>query len=486
LAKRSRKAFLFVVIPVIALGFAGGYWVKHRAVSYAVAKSERQADYEGQQYAALKLGRPSPLDTIFAVFTYLRKNYVDEIGDQTPLTYGTIRGMAAYFNDPGTRFLEPKESTRYHQEASGSFEGIGAVVDVHQRMEPITSPGMKKELARIIADATANGENPTELGFSENAISKSYLTIVAPVPGGPADKAGIQPGDRVEYVDGKWIVSYPAVLDIMEDRTAVRNNRMKRSEYEAKVKVLEAKLKGAYTISKAWEYLQTTDKPVKLRVVRDGAKNLVEVTVNPAKTTVQPVQWEDMGSGVGYVRVTSFGADAPAQFKSALNVLRSKGVKQLIIDLRNNASGESDEMVRMLEDLGVNGIAAKVQKKKGVETTADLKASGTEGSEKVAVVINRGTASLAEVFAAALRDRNGATLIGTRTAGDAMAHESFDLGDGSTLIMTTGKYFTSKGHDFSQAGLLPDVEVAAATTVGSVSSDTAIAKARQALRGEGK
>lgn len=481
MAKRSSKVLTFVLIPLVAASFGAGLWVRHRAVPFAV-EAQSSKDYEGQKYASLEIGKPSPLDTIFAVLTYLRKSYVDEIKDQTPLTYGALRGMAGFFNDPNTRFLEPKDYVRYQDELNGRFNGIGAIVAVRRKEENVDSPGLKKELARLVVEATAAGESARELDFTDNSIFKSYVTVLTPAVGGPAEKAGLEPGDRVEYINDRWVMSYPAMLDIMEQRTAYRNNRIKRSELEAAIKKLEAKTKGAYLPLKAVQLLETSDKPLKLKVARVGRKDLVEVTVAPAPFSVKPVTYTALDKSAGYVRIVSFCSETAPLLRSAINTLRNGGATSFVIDLRNNATGSRADMLQTLESLGVAGVVAKVQSRRGSEDRSDLKTTGTASPGRVVVLVNRGTANLAEVFAAALRDRRSAKLAGSQTAGDTMAREIIELGDASAFMLATGKYFTSAGQDFSEVGLAPDAQIEGVASPGSPETDPAVARARQLLK----
>lgn len=469
-------------IALIIASFAGGLYVRNQfgpsPPTPGVATTDRR-------YASLDVAPTvSPLDLFYEVFRHVRTHYVDPIQDQTPLSHGVLRGMAAYFPDPVTRFVTPEEAARMDREAAGQFEGIGAVIEVKRTQEPVTDPAQRAELAKLIKEFRDQGETSSNIGFTEDTITKTYVTIVAPVPGGPADRAGLLAGDRVDYINDQWVVSYMATLDLLQKRSALRNQRIQRKEYDAAVDALEARLKTALTTEKAVDLLSTGKEPLRLRVQRPGGAETISVTVTPGAVKAAPVAWEELGAGLGYVRISAFSTDAPAQLRSALNALKSKQVKQIVLDLRNCALGSRAEMLQMAGMLLGSATVARLQNKQGSEERTPVRTPSGEPvwSGPIAVVTNRGTAGLAEVMAAALREKEKATIVGARTAGDTMARDRIRLEDGASLVIPTGKYFTAGGLDFSGVGLEPDSEVPEAAKIGPASTDPAVRKAIEILR----
>jgi C-terminal peptidase prc len=402
--------------------------------------------------------------------------------------------MAAYFQDPETRFLKPEEVERYEGEVAGRFEGIGAVVRVREVVEPVTDPAMRHELEKLLTRYEKAGHELPDpeskvglagLGFTADSITKSFVYVVATVPGGPADQAGLLPGDRIQYVDGKWVVSYLPTLDLLESQTAYRNQRIKRSEYQKAVDELEKRLEGAKTPLETVDLLATATTPLKLTVQRAGAQAPLEISVSPAASKEAAASWDELGSEAGYLRVANFGPETPALVRSALNSLRSKGAKHLVLDLRNNALGGQAEMLEVLAPLMGSGPAALVETRRGKSELASLKASGERVLDgRLVVLVNGGTAGLAEVVAAALGEQGGARVVGAPTAGRPMAIGMISLSDGSAMRITTGKYLTSKGREFGQSGLTPDALLPDAVSVRPPDKDPAVKEAARMLASE--
>jgi len=480
----NRKMSLWRLAPIalILASFAGGLYARNHFGPSKPLTGNAAAD---RRYASLDVTPSvSPLDLFYEVFRHVRTHYVDRIEDQTPLSHGVLRGMAAYFPDPLTRFVTPEEAERMDREASGQFEGIGAVIEVRRIQEPVTDPAQRAELAKLVKEVRDQGETSSNIGFTEDTITKTNVTIVAPIPGGPADRAGLLAGDRVDYINDQWVISYMATLDLLQKRTALRNQRIPRKEYDAAAEALEAKLKAALTTEKAIGLLATSKEPLRLKVQRPGSADPITVTVTPGSVTTTPVTWEDLGSGAGYVRISAFSAEAPAQFRSALNALKSKRGTRIVLDLRNCALGSRAEMLQMTGMLLGGATVARLQNKQGSEERTPVRTPSGEAlwTGAIAVVTNRGTAGLAEVMAAALREKNKAPLVGSRTAGDTMARERISLEDGASLVIPTGKYFTAGGLDFSEVGLQPDAEVREAAKIGPPATDPAVRKAIDLLR----
>jgi carboxyl-terminal processing protease len=170
-----------------------------------------------------------------------------------------------------------------------------------------------------------------------------------------------------------------------------------------------------------------------------------------------------------------------------VNTLRSKGIDKLVVDVRDNAVGKRAEMLETAGAFMESGTIASVQTRQSTDARSAIRVQGSEPfTGRLVVVVNQGTCSLAEVFAAALRERRNATLLGTRTFGDAMAHELLELSDHSGMMITTGRYYTSRGQDFAAVGLRPDVSAAGAAKASPPNSDPVVAQAKSILTSGGK
>jgi len=197
--------------------------------------------------------------------------------------------------------------------------------------------------------------------------------------------------------------------------------------------------------------------------------------VTPGVLSVNPVTHRLMSGGVGYLRIAQFNAQTPDRLKTALAGL-GNNLRGLVVDLRNNPGG-SLESAQQVAGLLVRSNSLAVMETRNGEgkqrRPVSLNASPRVKVPMV-VLVNRGTANVAEVLAVALRDKAGAKLVGERTFGNALVQTLVPLPDGSAMTMTTGKLLTLSGGDFHGKGIYPTV---ATPTVPRQGQDLALEKA---------
>lgn len=235
----------------------------------------------------------------------------------------------------------------------------------------------------------------------------------------PAEKAGLKAGDSITKVDGKDIKD-------MDLTPAV------------------ALIKGEKGTAVSLEY------------VRDG--NTATVTVTRDEIEAKTVKYEMKDNNIGYIRVVQFDDVTKNQFMDALNDLKSRGMKSLVVDIRNNPGGMLDTVVSMLDEILPDGLIMYTQDKKGNKT--EYKGSNPDELDMpMAVLVNGNSASASEIFAGAVQDYGVGKIIGTQTFGKGIVQTVRPLSDGSAVKYTIAKYFTPKGQDIHGKGVTPDMVV---------------------------
>jgi carboxyl-terminal processing protease len=398
----------------------------------------------------VRVSKDLPEDTsqsFLEVLRYIRSEFVDRVENDSKLGYGAVRTMLVSLDDPKTRFYDPAQKKLLLERINGDFHGIGATLAVIKQ--------------------------------TRNGIDQRRVAIVAPVPGGPADRAGLLPGDVISEIDGRWIIAYDTRQDLNNLRATIKDEKELRKAYESAA----ARMVAGMSLPKSLEALTANSgRMMALTVERKGHEGAMRFTLQTAQIQLEPVEYRDLSSSVGYLRITQFNDLASDKLTAALDAAKGHS---LIVDLRNNAGGyvsslDTGSMGAALKVLGrmiPSGPAASILRQGGRQEGVHVP-GGTPTAPRMAVLVNGGTANLGELVAAALRDRGGAKLIGEKTFGDASWVKLFDLRDGAAMTVTSGKILTVHGDDFSAKGLQPDVVVAAGTPSHS---DAALKRAIEVL-----
>lgn len=250
--------------------------------------------------------------------------------------------------------------------------------------------------------------------------STGNIRIVEVYENSPAQKAGLLSGDIVTEVDGK------KVLEIGYG-TAVDN------------------VKG------------TAGTPVQLTVIRPNQGAAQVLTATRAEIKIENVR-SQLIDGIGYVKIRSFDTGAGNQIVTAVHNLQTQGAKAFVFDLRNNPGGVLEELVTSLDALLPEGKIITVTDKAGV--IEEFKSDATEVVAPMAVLVNSGSISAAEFFAASLQEHGKATVIGTPTTGKGCAQTPIPLKHGGGIILSVNKYYTAKGISLADTqGIKPDITV---------------------------
>lgn len=257
------------------------------------------------------------------------------------------------------------------------------------------------------------------IGITYQVTEDGRYEVVSVMAGGPADQAGMLPGDEMVAVDGLILAEHPE----MED--------------------LAVLVKGE------------VGTPVSITVLRDGAEQ--SFTITRDLVLVKNVTSQMLEGSIGYITIAEFGSNVDKDFLAQLAELADQGAKGFVLDVRNNPGGYVNVMVNMLDALLPEGPVITMVDKAGEEIplSSDAEMLGLP----LTVITNENSISAAEFFAAALQEYGVATVVGTKTSGKGYSQQSFDLSDGSSVHLSTTRYYTPKGNSLAETGVTPDQTV---------------------------
>ncbi len=250
------------------------------------------------------------------------------------------------------------------------------------------------------------------------------LEVIAPIAGSPADQAGISPRDRILEIDG--VLTSELTLDEAASR-----------------------MRGPIGTTVTLKIQGDDGEPKSIELVRD------RIALNPVYAVLDTPPGS---TPVGYIRLTQFSANAPAEVADAINQLEEQGADAYVLDLRNNPGGllqAGIEIARLWLDKGT--VVYTVNRQGMLGSFEANKPALTE--DPLVVLVNQGTASASEILAGALQDNGRAKLVGEKTFGKGLIQSLFDLSDGSGLAVTVAKYETPNHHDIHKLGITPDFQV---------------------------
>ena len=337
---------------------------------------------------------------------YLWNNDINE----EDLKDSAIKGYVAGLGDEYTEYIPASKMKDYTENITGSFVGVGIY---------------------MVADEESD-----------------RVLVYYPIPGSPAEKAGIKSGDLIISVDD---VEYTA------------------KDFDRIASFIKGK----------------AGTKVKLIIEREGQRIPYELIRE--KITTNPITAKMIEGNIGYLKVPSFDEDTAKSFKEKVQELQNQGAQKLIIDLRNNGGGIVDEAVEIADMLLEKGktIISTVNNKE--KKTVTYSKNDPTITMPVIVLVNENSASASEILACSLQDNERAKLVGTKTYGKGIIQTLLSLTDGSGLKITTEQYYTPKETSIHKEGIKPDEEVKLPDTVKSIYSieeneDTQLKKAIEMLK----
>lgn len=255
---------------------------------------------------------------------------------------------------------------------------------------------------------------------AEIATKENQLQVVAPLPDTPAEKAGLRPGDPIIAINGKDTAG-------MTTELAVSKIRGKKG---------------------------TT---VKITIVRD--EKPIELEITRSRIVVEDASGEILANDIGYIELRTFGDSSGAQVKRIAEGFASKGIKKVILDLRNNSGGLLNQAVDV-SSIWLNGEV--VVEERGLNSDKEILRADRDGilqGTQLVILINGGSASASEIVAGALHDHGVAKLVGEKTFGKGSVQTLEDLPNGGQLKVTIARWFTPKGVNINKDGIKPDQKV---------------------------
>lgn len=401
-----------------------------------------------------------PLQLYTEVLKRLQAYYVEPLPNDSLIARGAIDAMLAQLNEPNTRFLSKEEVSALQAATVGEYSGLGAVLTIQR--------GNVRGDAWVAADEGA----PARSGVKT-------ITVVSVAPGGPADKAGIRPGDRITEIDGRWIapthVSY-RLLTQLTDPLGQQDGRPRsveedpeppqpadqREKAKKELEQTRDRWKTASELPTVLARFVSEDKGEHELTIERGTPNrTLKVRVSLGTTKVDTFASRSVNPTTGYVQIHTFNASTPGHLEETLGQFEKSGVRNLIFDLRNSPGGTL-EAARDAAGMLVGNVKFATLKRRDthrklVDQPMNIaKAERKFKPASVVVLVDRGTAGSSELFAAALREYLGARLVGSETFGDGAEQDVIRLEDGSGIAITRARMLTGKGVDFDGKGLKVD------------------------------
>ncbi|MBK7780178.1 MAG: S41 family peptidase [Ardenticatenia bacterium] len=340
--------------------------------------------------AAPAVGTPADSAAAFDIYweawRHVKSEFYGEIPADKDVAYDAIKGSLRSLDDPFTNFSDPVTTQVNSPDLDGEFEGIGAFV-------------------------TANPDG--------------LLMIQTPMPGQPAERAGIRSGDIVIKVDGEDIT----MLDV--DHAVLKIRGPKGTAVEL-------------TIVREGEA-----KPLIFKLVRER----IEV---PSVTNIRLLDKEGAPE-LGYLHITSFAEDTEDRLHKGLEELRAKGAKALVLDLRNDPGGYLETAIDVASEFIAEGVIVMQEDNSGKQEKAMARPGGRATDLPLVVLVNRGSASASEIVAGALRDHKRAIIVGETSFGKGSVQNVHKLSDNSELRVTIAAWLTPKGTKIHKLGIAPDV-----------------------------
>lgn len=339
------------------------------------------------------------LDLLWQVKDKLQNNYLDKskIVDKN-MVYGAISGMVASLEDPYTVFLPPKQNKSANEDLAGEFGGVGI-----------------------------------QLGYKDKTLS-----VMAPLPNTPADLAGVKAGDLI--------------LKIIDKEKKLNRDTSGIALDEA-VNLIRGKMGTEVT----------------LQLFREGKSGTFDVTMKRGSITVPSLELEvkeDKGKKYAWIKLYKFSDQLYKDWPELVNKVLAEKNKDgtsfggIILDLRNNPGGFLQASVLVASDFIKDGVIVKQASANGQDQTYMVESGrGKLLNDKLAVLINGGSASASEILAGALKEYKRGKLVGDKSFGKGTVQSPMDFPDGSGLHVTIAKWLLPSGKNIHGEGVMPDVEV---------------------------
>jgi carboxyl-terminal processing protease len=298
---------------------------------------------------------------------------------------GAIQGLVDSYDDPYTTYLPPEDAEKFNQNIAGNFGGVGMEV----------------------------------------GLQNSVITVIAPLPDSPAERAGIVAGDKVVKIDEKSTEN----MSIDEAVSLIRGE------------------KGTV---------------VNLQIYREGETEFLDIAITRDTINIPTVKFEQINDTF-YIAIYSFNAIAEAQVDEAMLKYQRSDAKSLIIDLRGNPGGYLQSAVAIASYFLPAGKVVVKEEFNDETMNETFRSRGSQirpfTPKNLVVLVDNGSASASEILAGALKDHGVATIMGSQTFGKGSVQELVNLADNASLKVTVARWLTPNGVSISEGGLTPDIVI---------------------------
>lgn len=381
------RQYAFGVIMALAVtaSFVGGVFIGDLRRPPAEVRAPGTGQVYNKDAKPAEALQDVDFQAFWDIWKTVKERYVETPPSDAKMFYGAVAGMVGSLGDPYSVFFDPEYAQKFTKELEGEFEGIGA-----------------------------------EIGIKQNV-----LTVIAPLPGTPADKAGIQAGDRILAIDG--VDTTGMIVDDAVSR--IRGDK---------------------------------DTKVKLLIMREGFKEPKDFEITRGKITVESVKWKVSNVGgkkIGEITITHFNEKTEAKFNEAVRAILLEEPAGIILDLRNNPGGFLDTAVSVSGEWISHDVVVIEKFSDGTKKNYASDGSARLSDIPTVVLVNGGSASASEIVAGALQDHAKATLVGEKTYGKGSVQDYTEFPDRSALKLTVALWLTPSGRSINKEGIAPDMEV---------------------------
>lgn len=317
----------------------------------------------------------APIEKLNALIFHIQRSYVDEV-DTEAMVEDAIVSMLEEL-DPHSMYIPADELKAMNEPLQGNFEGIG-------------------------------------IQFN---ILKDTILVVSPISGGPSEKLGILPGDRIVKIEDEVVAG-----------VGIKNSDVM------------SKLKGP------------KDSKVNISILRHGEKELIPFEITRDKIPIYSVDAYYMAAPeIGYIKINRFAATTHDEFLNALSMLKENGMKDLILDLQGNGGGLLKAAIELADEfLAEDRLIVYTQGRAYPKRDTYARAKGAFETGRLVVLIDEGSASASEIVSGAVQDWDRGLIIGRRSFGKGLVQRPINLPDGSAVRLTVQKYYTPSGRSIQK------------------------------------
>ena len=315
-------------------------------------------------------------------YNFIKNNYIGEMNEDQMLEYA-LKGYVEGLGDDYSEYITKEEMEEYMEDTMGKYVGIGVYIT--------------------------------------NNTETNQIVVLTPIKDSPAEKAGIQPGDIINKIDG---------IEYKGEQLTEASSKLKDKE----------------------------GTKAALEIIRKNETISIEVERREIK--INHIESKVLQENIAYIEISTFDEGTADEFKESWENLKNKNIKAIIIDLRNNGGGIVDEALEIADMFIAKGQTLLITSSKDKTEKIEKAKKDKIIDLPVIILTNKGTASASEILSAAIKENNEKVkIVGQNTFGKGVIQTIFNLKDGSGLKLTTNEYFTPNHNIINKIGIKPDEEV---------------------------